>query len=67
MKWDFAEGSWKQMKGKVRKRWGKLTDDELEQVKGDRDQMIGLIQRKYSIGREEAEKQVDEWRARLSA
>jgi uncharacterized protein YjbJ (UPF0337 family) len=59
MNWDQIEGSWKQVKGKVKENWGDLTDDEIDKVKGQRDQFVGLIQTKYGILRERAEKEVD--------
>jgi uncharacterized protein YjbJ (UPF0337 family) len=63
--WDQIAGAWKQMRGEVRKQWGKLTDDDLEQIKGQRDLMIGKIQQRYGIAREEAERQLDEWSHRV--
>src|SRR5580698_2198989 len=60
MNWDQLEGKWKQYSGKVKEKWGKLTDDDLEVVRGRRDQLIGKIQERYGIVRQEAEKQVDE-------
>lgn len=59
--WDQIAGAWKQVRGEVRKQWGKLTDDDLEQIKGQRDLMVGKIQQRYGIAREEAERQLDEW------
>lgn len=59
MNWDVVKGNWKQVKGDIRKRWGKLTDDELEEVAGERDKLIGKLQEKYGYARGEAEKQVD--------
>ena len=61
MNWDTVKGNWKQFSGKVRERWGELTDDEVEQVKGDREQLAGKIQERYGVTKEEAHKQVDEW------
>jgi uncharacterized protein YjbJ (UPF0337 family) len=63
MNWDQIEGKWKQFQGSVRERWGKLTDDDLQQVGGKRDQLIGRIQERYGITREEAHKQLDEFLA----
>ena len=59
MNWDSIEGNWKQFKGKVREQWGKITDDELDVVAGKRDQLLGLIQKRYGVAKEEAERQVD--------
>ena len=61
MNWDTVKGKWKQMTGSAKERWGKLTDDELTQIDGQRDQLVGKIQEKYGIAKDEAEKQVDEW------
>ncbi|MGJ5618343.1 CsbD family protein [Sulfitobacter sp. MF3-043] len=59
MNWDTIKGNWKQMTGKIKEEWGDLTDDEIMEAEGDRDQLIGKIQAKYGIAKEEAEKQVD--------
>ena len=59
MNWDQVEGTWKQSKGKIRQKWGKLTDDDLEVIAGKRDQLIGRLQVRYGIAREEAERQAD--------
>lgn len=59
---DQAEGGWKQMKGKVKEKWGNLTDDDLSAIEGSRDQLAGRIQQRYGIAKEEAEKQVREFR-----
>ena len=61
MNWDTVKGDWKQLSGKVRERWGELTDDEIEQARGDRDQLAGKIQERYGVTKEEAQTQVDEW------
>ena len=61
MNWDQVEGKWKQYSGKVKEKWGKLTDDDLEVISGRRDQLIGKIQERYGIMKQEAEKQVDEF------
>ena len=53
-----AEGSWNQFAGKVREKWGKLTDDDIAQLKGDRQQFFGTLQKKYGVAKEEAERQI---------
>jgi uncharacterized protein YjbJ (UPF0337 family) len=58
MNWDTVKGNWTQAKGKVKTQWGKLTDDDLDVVAGHRDQLIGKIQEKYGVSKDEAEKQV---------
>ena len=61
MNWDRVEGNLKQFKGKVKEKWGKLTDDEIAQINGKRDQLVGRVQECYGITRDEAERQVKEW------
>ena len=63
MNWDQIEGKWKQMKGTVRQKWGKLTDDDLDVIAGKQDQLAGKIQERYGISKEEAAKQIREWSA----
>ena len=58
---DQIEGKWKEMKGKARSSWGELTDDELDQIGGKKDQLVGKLQQKYGLEREEAERQADDW------
>ena len=58
---DQSQGKWKQSKGLVKEHWGKLTDDDLNVIDAQKDLLIGTIQERYGIGREAAEKQVDEW------
>lgn len=60
MNWSEVKGNWKQLKGNAKVRWGKLTDDDLMQVEGERDKLVGKIQEAYGITREEAERQVDD-------
>ena len=61
MNTDVLEGKWRQVRGQVRERWGKITNDELDQIAGKRDQLIGKIQEKYGLARDEAEQQLDEF------
>jgi uncharacterized protein YjbJ (UPF0337 family) len=61
MNWDRIEGNWKQVKGKAREQWGKLTDSDWDQVAGKKDQLVGRIQERYGISKDEAQKQADEW------
>ena len=55
------EGKWDQLKGNAKKKWGKLTDDDLQQVEGDKDRLVGKVKEKYGISKEEAEKEVNEF------
>jgi uncharacterized protein YjbJ (UPF0337 family) len=61
MNWDRIEGQWKQMKGSVKERWGKLTDDDLNVIGGKKDQLVGRLQERYGIAKDEAQTQVDDW------
>jgi uncharacterized protein YjbJ (UPF0337 family) len=58
MNWDRIEGQWKTMKGKVRERWGKLTDDDMDVINGRRDQLVGRLQSTYGLAKDAAEKEV---------
>jgi len=61
MNWDRVEGNWKQFTGKVKEKWGKLTDDDLQVIGGQQDQLVGRIQERYGVAEEEAQKQVKNW------
>jgi uncharacterized protein YjbJ (UPF0337 family) len=61
MNWDRVEGNWKQVKGAVKARWGKLTDDDFDVIAGKREQLAGKIQERYGIEKDEAERQLNEW------
>jgi len=58
---DELSGKWKQLKGSVKQRWAKLTDNDLEYIAGTQDRLIGRLQEKYGIQKEEAEQQAEEW------
>lgn len=64
MNQDQIEGNWTQFKGKVKEQWGKLTDDDLDIIAGKRDQLLGRIQERHGIARDEAERQVEAFRER---
>ncbi len=55
------KGKWNQLKGEVKKQWGKLTDDDLDRIEGNRDILIGKIQERYGKSKEEAEREVDQY------
>jgi uncharacterized protein YjbJ (UPF0337 family) len=61
MNWDRIEGNWKQIKGRVKSQWGKLTDDDFDVIGGKRDQLAGKIQERYGVARDDAERQVSDW------
>jgi uncharacterized protein YjbJ (UPF0337 family) len=65
MNWDRIKGNWKQFKGQAQQQWGKLTNDDLDLVEGRREELVGRIQEKYGIARDEAERQVRDWEGRL--
>ncbi|KRU21901.1 CsbD family protein [Psychrobacter piscatorii] len=56
------KGEWKQIKGSVKQKWGELTDDDLDQVEGSRDKLVGRIQERYGHAQDHAEREVDDWR-----
>ena len=60
---DQIAGNWKQLKGKVKEQWGKLTDDDIRELEGHGEQLAGKIQERYGIAREEAEQQAREFRS----
>ena len=61
MNWDRIEGNWKQVTGRVKAQWGKLTDDDLDVVGGRRDQLAGKIQERYGLAKDEVETQLASW------
>ena len=56
---DILQGQWKQLKGQVRPRWGKITDDDLEEIAGRKDKLLGMLQERYGYTRERAEEEVN--------
>ena len=61
MNWTTIQGNWNETKGKVKSKWGRLTDDDLTQVQGQKDRLVGVIQQKYGLAREKAEEQLEEF------
>ena len=61
MDWDRVEGNWKQFKGKVKVKWGELTEDDLTQINGNREQLEGKLQERYGYTKDQARQQLDEW------
>lgn len=61
MNWDQIEGNWRQMTGTVKEKWGKLTDDDLTVIAGKRDQLSGVLQKKYGYAKEQAERELDDF------
>jgi uncharacterized protein YjbJ (UPF0337 family) len=66
MNWDKIAGEWKQLKGQVKSKWAKLTDDDVATMDAKKDSLVGKIQERYGVLRDEAEKQVDEWIAKVA-
>ncbi len=58
---DEASGNWKQFKGKMKEKWGKLTDDDMTVIEGKREQLVGKIQERYGYAKDQAETEVKEW------
>lgn len=61
MNWDQVKGNWKQLKGGIQERWGKLTNDDLDVINGRREKLIGLIQERYGIAKDQAEVQINRY------
>lgn len=61
MNWDQIKGNWKEMQGKVKSEWGKLTDDDLTQIGGKKDELVGRLQKLYGHSKEQAEKHIDDF------
>jgi uncharacterized protein YjbJ (UPF0337 family) len=61
MNWDRVEGTWKEYRGKAKQKWGELTDDELDQINGKREELEGQIQRRYGYAKDRARTEVDDW------
>lgn len=62
MNWDVIEGKWKQLKGSVQAKWGELTDDEMDQIAGNKEKLAGKLQEKYGWTKDEAESRIEEFR-----
>jgi uncharacterized protein YjbJ (UPF0337 family) len=57
---DILKGQWKQLRGQVKEWWGVLTDDDLDKIDGQRDQMIGTLQEKYGFTKDQATRELDD-------
>ena len=66
MNHDIAEGKWKQLKGQIKEKWADLTDDEISQAQANNERFIGVIQERYGIAKDEAERQFYELRKKIS-
>ena len=61
MNWDRIEGNWKQFSGKVKEKWGQLTDDDLTRINGNREQLEGVLQQRYGYAKDKAKEEIDHW------
>lgn len=61
MNWDVAKGDWKQFSGKVKEKWGHLTDDDLTAINGQREQLEGKLQERYGYAKDKAKQEIDAW------
>ena len=61
MNWDIVQGKWQQFKGLVKEKWGDLTDDDIDQIDGNRDKLSGKLQEKYGWAKEDAERNIDDF------
>jgi uncharacterized protein YjbJ (UPF0337 family) len=61
MNWDVLKGQWKQMTGKVKAKWGKLTDDDLTLISGKKDELVGKLQERYGYNKAQAEKEAEDF------
>jgi uncharacterized protein YjbJ (UPF0337 family) len=58
---DILQGKWEQLKGDARVKWGKLTNDDLDQIEGQREKLVGKLRERYGLARDRAERDVDDW------
>ncbi|MGZ5010308.1 MAG: CsbD family protein [Methylobacter sp.] len=65
MAWDQIEGNWKQFKGKIKETWGELTDDEIDQIAGKRDILLGKLQERYGLEKDEADRRLRDFEKRI--
>ena len=64
MNWDRIEGNWKQAKGAIKEKWGRLTDDDLTEVEGSSEKLMGILQKKYGYTKEKAKREFDDFMGR---
>ena len=66
MNWDRVEGNWKQFTGDIKKQWGKLTDDDLQAIGGEREKLMGKLQERYGMAKDEAYEKIDQFLSKLN-
>jgi uncharacterized protein YjbJ (UPF0337 family) len=59
--WDQVEGNWKQWQGAIQRQWGKLTNDDLDVIRGDRTRLTGILQERYGREKEELEREIEQF------
>lgn len=62
---NILKGDWNLIKGKIKEKWGKLTDDDLAKIDGKRDQLLGKLQKSYGLAKDKAEKELEDWEKKL--
>ena len=67
MAWDQIKGNWREFKGRVKEKWGELTDDDLDRIEGKRDQLLGILQQRYGKTRDAAEREIREFEDNLKS
>src|SRR5688572_27066230 len=67
MNQDIIQGHWKQIKGKVQEQWGKLTDDDIQQISGKKEQLVGKLQVRYGYSKEKAQQIVNDFESKISS
>lgn len=66
MNWEIIKGNWNQWKGRAKEAWGNLTDDDLDVIAGERDQLVGRLQVRYGWAKEDAEREIENWNRKYS-
>jgi uncharacterized protein YjbJ (UPF0337 family) len=61
MNWDTIKGQWKETQGKIKEKWGKLTNDDLDVIAGKKDQLAGILQKRYGYAKDQAEREIDDF------
>jgi uncharacterized protein YjbJ (UPF0337 family) len=67
MNWDQVEGQWKNLKGNIREKWAKFTDDDLELIAGKKDRLVGKLQERYGLAKDRAEAELDQYIASMDS
>ncbi len=65
MTWDEIKGNWREQKGRLKEKWGELTDDDLDRINGKREQLLGILQQNYGKTKDAAEREIREFEDNL--